>query len=244
MLDHLLETGARRKKSTSSILASAVAHGALVCLAVAGTMHAKPGPATATRERPVLIPTFTPPVGRPVSGHSETGGAATRSDVPRIPLPGPIDIETPLHTPLVGSGDDSEVLRELSTTGAGLTTAVGSSSGPSASAQLDTPVRVLDERVPTYPPSLRSIGITGHVTAQFVVDTTGRVEAGSLRILSATHELFAQSVAASLRYTRFTPGELSGRKVRTLVERSFRFDIGGRDDRALGRQRCPHRRRA
>ena len=43
---------------------------------------------------------------------------------------------------------------------------------------------------PRYPDMLRSAGVEGEVLAQFVVDTTGRAEAGSLKVLKSTHDLF------------------------------------------------------
>jgi protein TonB len=226
MLEHLLETGARKKKSTAGGVASTIVHVTLVGLAVAATtVDAKQTPPP-IRETPVIWHTPVP-TDRPAGpSHATSSGPATGPIVSRLPIPGPIDIDTPVLPSANLPGTTTDILGEITRSGSSSGIQVGGGSGPATTAQLDSPVLVLEERVPAYPPSLRSAGITGTVTAQFVVDTTGRVEMSSLRVLSSTHALFAQSVAAALRQARFTPGEVSGHRVRTLVERSFRFEIG------------------
>jgi protein TonB len=79
---------------------------------------------------------------------------------------------------------------------------------------------------PVYPERLRSAGIEGSVVLRFVVDTSGRVEPGSMRVLQADHELFASAVRTALAKHRFIPAEVSARRVRMLVEQRFDFAIG------------------
>jgi len=79
--------------------------------------------------------------------------------------------------------------------------------------------------VPRYPGLLQSAGVDGHVRAQFVVDTLGRVEQGSFRVLETTHDLFTAAVREALVRARFSPAEAGGRKVRQLVEQTFSFSI-------------------
>ena len=78
---------------------------------------------------------------------------------------------------------------------------------------------------PRYPTMLQSAGVEGDVRAQFVVDTLGRVERGSVRVLDTTHDLFASAVRDALTRARFTPAEAGGRKVRQLAEQVFTFRI-------------------
>ena len=78
---------------------------------------------------------------------------------------------------------------------------------------------------PNYPDMLRSGNVEGEVLAQFVVDTTGRAEAGSLKILKSSHDLFIQSVRNALPQMRFIPAEVGGRKVKQLVQQPFTFSI-------------------
>jgi protein TonB len=78
---------------------------------------------------------------------------------------------------------------------------------------------------PRYPSMLQSAGLEGDVRAQFVVDTLGRVEQGSFRVLQTSHDLFAAAVREALSRARFKPAEVGGRRVRQLVEQSFTFRI-------------------
>jgi protein TonB len=78
---------------------------------------------------------------------------------------------------------------------------------------------------PRYPDMLRQAGVEGEVLAQFVVDTTGKVESGSLKILKTSHDLFVQSVRNALPNMKFIPAEVGGRKVKQLVQQPFTFSI-------------------
>ena len=59
--------------------------------------------------------------------------------------------------------------------------------------------------------------------AEFVVDTSGRVEPGSIRVLRTSHPLFAQAVERVLPLARFVPAEAGSRRVRQLVQQPFAF---------------------
>ena len=79
---------------------------------------------------------------------------------------------------------------------------------------------------PRYPDILKSAGVEGEVVVAFVVDTTGRAEVGTLKILKSTHELFAAGRAERrLPSMRFLPAEVGGKKVKQLVQQPFVFNI-------------------
>jgi protein TonB len=78
---------------------------------------------------------------------------------------------------------------------------------------------------PRYPSMLQAAGIEGDVRTQFVVDTLGHVERGSVQILEASHDQFSAAVRDALTRARFTPAEAGGHKVRQLVEQTFTFRI-------------------
>lgn len=78
---------------------------------------------------------------------------------------------------------------------------------------------------PRYPDILRSGGVEGQVLAQFVVDTTGRVEISSFRVLRSDHAMFEQAVRSALPRMRFFPAEIGGRKVKQLVQQPFVFAL-------------------
>ena len=78
---------------------------------------------------------------------------------------------------------------------------------------------------PVYPDLLRSAGIEGDVLATFVVDTTGRADPSTFKVLRATHQQFEKAVRDALPRMRFIPAEVGGRKVRQLVQQPFAFAI-------------------
>jgi protein TonB len=87
---------------------------------------------------------------------------------------------------------------------------------------------------PVYPGRLERQGVETSFVAQFVVDSTGRVDNDSMLFPTNVHPLFIQSVRESLRRARFYPAEVGGRRVRQLVEQQFTFMIiESRDGRRL-----------
>ncbi|HET7601672.1 MAG TPA: energy transducer TonB [Gemmatimonadales bacterium] len=74
------------------------------------------------------------------------------------------------------------------------------------------------------PPASLS-GRSGSVLLAYVVDTLGRVEPNSVRVLEASHRGFAPPAAASVRSCRLTPGRKNGQAVRTLVQQRVTFDV-------------------
>jgi len=78
---------------------------------------------------------------------------------------------------------------------------------------------------PQYPDMLKSGRVEGEVLAQYVVDTTGRYEAGTLKVLKSSHELFTQAVKDALPNMRFYPAEVGGRKVKQIVQQPFTFSL-------------------
>ena len=78
---------------------------------------------------------------------------------------------------------------------------------------------------PVYPDSLFREGTEGLVEAEFVVDTTGRVDLGTIRILQSTHAQFQESVEAALAGMQFRPAWHGFRKVRQLVVQRFAFRL-------------------
>jgi protein TonB len=78
---------------------------------------------------------------------------------------------------------------------------------------------------PRYPDMLRSANVEGEVLVQFVVDTTGRAEMGTFKVLKSSHDLFTNSVKQALAAMRFYPAEIGGRKVKQLVQQPFNFSL-------------------
>jgi TonB family protein len=89
--------------------------------------------------------------------------------------------------------------------------------------EVEIPVTSLGGVAPDYPSALRSSGVEGKVTAEFVVNEKGRAEASSLRILSATNDLFADAVRRALPRMRFKPAQIGDHNVPQLVRQEFSF---------------------
>jgi len=203
-------------------------HSAIIVFVVAATATGEPGPAFTHEAAPIIQ--FAPAVERGTTGQRGHGAGPTvdaRLPQPRVPT---IDfsqtVDPSVPNTAAGLPADTTLLSEIGGRGDGAGAALGGSDVAS-DATVDTPVRALDDRAPAYPEMLRAAGIAGEVRVRFVVDTTGRAELSSVHVIESSHELFTRAVLASLRQSRFTPGEVSGRRVRTLVERTFRFDIAG-----------------
>jgi periplasmic protein TonB len=230
MLDRLLETGPRRGRSAWGGTVSVVVHGAIIALAVAATATATPAPPFVRRDPEIIRlapPATDEPTGPRIRGDARS--ATTRTALPLIPtldfLPS-IDPKLPVATALPAGSTDPALLSEIGGDGLGPGPTVGGSA-LATDATVDLPVRALVDRAPAYPETLRAAGIAGTVRIRFVVDTAGRAELSTVRVIESSHELFTRAVLASLRQARFTPGEVSGHRVRTLVERAYRFDIAG-----------------
>jgi TonB family protein len=78
---------------------------------------------------------------------------------------------------------------------------------------------------PRYPGTLRTANIEGGVLVQFVVDTTGRAEASTFKVLKASHPEFIFAVKEVLPRMRFYPAELRGHKVKQMVQQPFEFRL-------------------
>lgn len=80
-----------------------------------------------------------------------------------------------------------------------------------------------DNPKPLYPSKLERKGVDGEVLVQFVIDTTGRVDMSTTRVLRSTDSLFAQSVINVLPHMKFYPAQLNGHKVKYAAEFPFSF---------------------
>jgi TonB family protein len=78
---------------------------------------------------------------------------------------------------------------------------------------------------PVYPPELIAKGTEGQVQATYVVDTAGRVDTATIKVLQSDDPRFTASVRTALDGMRFRPAKRGGRTVRQLVEQRFKFKI-------------------
>ncbi len=232
MFNTLVESRATRRRNTKGTMASVVLHGAVIAVAVSMTM-ASPGEATPPPVPTDVIDYVRPPHTPP----PPTPDLITRrpDSPPSTPLPNiAIPLFTPKELPPIDYSAPVIPIDQIRIGGPGALTSPYSppSSTPyvpgsvvNSDAVERIPSLVGNARAPRYPDALRQSNIDGHVAARFVVDTLGRAEMDGLTIVETSHPLFAEAVKNALAYYRFTPGEVGGHKVRTMVQIPFTFSL-------------------
>jgi len=234
MLAVLLESRAARPRRVASALLSALAHGAVIATVVALTL---PDRGSARSAPPIHSIAVTylhparPAVPSPPRAAAATPAAPIRSSLPTIELPivtpvgiPPIDLALPATstTDIRVGGRDDIGRWPIASAGGSLS---GTSDVRDATAVDRAPGLIGRALEPRYPPALRAAGIQGRVLAEFVVDTLGHAELGTLRFPELPDPRFGDAVREALARYRFSPGESAGRKVRTRVAVPFEFKL-------------------
>ena len=78
-----------------------------------------------------------------------------------------------------------------------------------------------------YPSALQDMGVGGRVVVQFVVGTNGRIDMGTVKILSASDDQFAEPTRQALREFRFRPARVDDRNVRMLTQMPIVWEVDG-----------------
>lgn len=91
---------------------------------------------------------------------------------------------------------------------------------------------VLTGPLPVYPDLLRQAGVQGRVVLEAVVDTTGRVLATSIQVVSATNPGFVAAARQALLATLFRPAMVGGKPIRLRVRIPYEFAIRSSTGRA------------
>jgi TonB family protein len=84
---------------------------------------------------------------------------------------------------------------------------------------------LLSAPAPVYPALLRQAGIQGRVILPAVIDTTGRVEPASVRIMKSAHPAFDQPTKDWVLKALFRPARLHGRGVRVFINLLVDYSI-------------------
>jgi len=87
---------------------------------------------------------------------------------------------------------------------------------------------VLSAPQPPYPELLRQAGIQGRVLIQAVIDTTGRAEPNSIKIIQSPNPGFDQPSRTWIQHALFRPARVHGRAVRVLVQVPLDYRITGK----------------
>ena len=230
MFAQLIESRPIRRRSPAGVAVSIGLHGIIVAGAIISTAHA-----TAARA-PELTNTvleYRTPVREPPT-------VTPRPRLPAAPSPlriGPSIVSVPIDVPdfippvnplhaLINPDEPMEFRIGAGTRPGTAAPGVLSSAGVLLADQVEIPVG-LDRRspLPRFPQSLRNAGVEGMVRVSFVVDTLGRVELETVRVVESSHPAFALAVQATLPRVRFTPARIGGHAVRQLVEFPVQFRL-------------------
>jgi protein TonB len=233
MFENLIESKKKGFKSAQQTVVSAVFHAVVIFAAVQATT----GAAETLREilqdttmvflKPPEPPPPPPPEAPPpdaiVTANPPPMGFQTvipPTDIPKeIP---PINLNEKFNAAdFSGRGVEG-----------GIATGVVGGTGPVdiqtetfLEADVDDPVRPISQPTPRYPPVMQQAGIDGRVELQFVVDTTGHAELGSIKVIRSTNKAFDEPAKETIRKSVFKPARIRGKAVRQLVLQAVTFNI-------------------
>jgi TonB family protein len=194
-----------------SIAVAIVLHGAILAALLRPTAPATAGPVIIIPEPSFPVePTTTTPVPDIVSP-----GPIGHVIVP-VDLLEPITGIPPIAAPSLGDPRTLSPFRGDSVTGSGTMW--------TAETVQEAPV-LLTAPLPTYPARLREAGIQGQVVIEAIVDTLGRVEPGSMRVVASDQAEFDGPARATIRGALFRPGRVFGKGVRVLVRVPVAFRL-------------------
>ncbi len=233
MFENLIETKPKKPKTFKTMVLSVFLHALAISAAVYGTLQAKeaiekpkaekvefvemkkdePPPPKEEAPPPEVIAAPPPPKGFQVL----TAPIKIPDVLPEIDLSKKVTDEADFS----GKGVQGGIAKGV----VGGTGPV--SDQPYFEFQVEKQVQSIPGKGPQlrYPDMLRSANVEGEVLAQFVVDTTGKVEIAGLKILKSSHDLFTNAVRQALGAARYYPAEIGGRKVKQLVQQPFNFTL-------------------
>lgn len=232
MLGVLLESTAQAQRRGGGMALSVVTHVALIGLATAATVHSEP--AKTKKIEVVTLRLDKPPEIKPVEvKRSDAPVIMKLTSTPTIPVINVVapTVVPPTLPPINAGGtptpDDFVVTRGGNGGHTGPISLIddGPSTGGNEWVGNEVMMHILTAAKPRYPESLRQAGIDGSVLVQFTVDTLGRVEGSSVKILKSTHDLFSDAVRNSLGNMRFKPAEMNGKRVPALAQMPFEFQL-------------------
>ena len=228
MFENLIESSNKGSKSFGQSILSLIIHGVVIFAAVAATK----GAAEEIKQRVIdttLVflkpPEPTPPPPPPpqdvvVSANPPPKGFQTIVPPDIIPkdIP-PIDLSAKPFDPKDFSGKGVE---------GGISAGIEGGTGPVLgqvflTSQLDDPAQRISGPPPRYPPVMASAGIAGSVDLQFIIDTTGHVEPGSLKVIAKTHDAFVEPAKEAIQKSIFKPARYKGEPVRQQVQQRVSF---------------------
>lgn len=229
---NLIESKRVSQKSVRGTLVSVAIHASVITIAAYATANAGEASTRFVADTVHLVYTANPNAQRQHSAPTPARRAAHSSMLP-LPANPPHVLDFPVAIPDLISAAVSTALLDagalFGASVAGDTAAVSESAAgdggePLFASQVEKPALPRSGNPsPRYPPVLESSRVEGSVLAQFVVDTLGRIDMNTFRVVESTNDLFSASLRSTLEKWRFYPAEAGGRKVRQIVQLPLRF---------------------
>src|SRR6267142_1844256 len=230
MFNQLLESKAKKEKMAGGTVFSIVLHTVLIAGAVYATARAGVKDEKTKAEKiqfvemkkePPKVPDKPPPKEVVVKPPPPKGFQVLRAPV-RIDIKIPeIDLSKAVTNESDFSGKGVK-----GGTGTGVVGGIANTNQTYFEFQVEKPAEMLsDSPKPKYPSVLESSGIAGEVQAQFVVNSSGKADMDSFKVLKSTNELFTQAVKNVLPRMKFSPAMIGGKPVNQLVQQSFQFAV-------------------
>lgn len=224
MFEVLIGSRAVHRVGGSRSLVVAALHGIVIVAATRATRAAPPPPPPPKVDTTVFV-LDRAPVPTSALSSAEPGGAVEMpGDLPPVPLTAPAGIP-PL---LLGPPMVPSRLWDRNPSPSAQTAGPGRQEGSAwLEAEVDQPAVPIRQPSPRYPPILREAGIEGRVELEFVIDTSGRVEEASLRVVSHSADGFDAAAIESISRSLFVPARVKGQAVRQRARQSIAFRIRG-----------------
>jgi TonB family protein len=206
------------RPSLAMMVQSTFLHAALVAGAVWGTQQAveiiaDPGP--------IEIDLSWHPATTVSPGPAGLGGYVRPPVVSEIPTELP-----PIDPVLVGPHpvDPRTLIADIPRGfGADTTSPIGAATTIYQESEVDDVPVLRTAPALRYPRLMAEAGIEGSVTFSFVIDTTGRVAAGSAKVIRTSHEAFIAAAEEAVYGSLFIPAKRRGEAVPVLVRQTVSF---------------------
>jgi protein TonB len=235
MFNNLIESKRKSEKTLGGTLVSIGLHALLITLAVYVTAHAGQKVVEKSRQEDVVFAKAPPPPPPPPDQPKPPPDVVVAPPPPKgfQVLQAPINIPDKIpDIDLSKAVTDEKDFSGKGVAGGKANGVVGgtptNSDQPYFEFQVEKPALAREGNPnPKYPSMLESSRVEGDVLAQFVVDTSGRAEMSTFKILQASNELFGASLKSVLPSWRFYPAEAGGHKVKQIVQLPIKFNVPG-----------------
>jgi protein TonB len=232
MFNNLIESKRKSQRTFGETIVSIGLHAVLITLAVYGTLSAGQKVVEKNRQEEVTFAKAPPPPPPPPDQPKPPPDVVAAPPPPKgfQVLQAPINI--PDKIPDIDLSKAVTDEKDFSGKGVAGGKANGVAGGtpnndqPYFEFQVEKPALAREGNAnPKYPSMLESSRVEGSVLAQFVVDTTGKADMSTFKILQASNELFGSSLKSVLPSWRFYPAEAGGHKVKQIVQLPIKFAV-------------------